>query len=152
MSKTIRIAVLLASLTAATAGAQFKSERQFIFNASDLIRKPTGLFDKLLRSPRFRMTQSYSLSFFSTGGQAFNQGMYLNSMSYQISDPLLAQIQIGYLHQPLGAWGNSAQAGGRMFMRSASLQYQPSDRMHIRFDYETIPAFSISPYSGTGLR
>jgi hypothetical protein len=49
MSKTIRIAVLLASLMAANAGAQFKSERQFIFNASDLIRKPTGLFDKLLR-------------------------------------------------------------------------------------------------------
>jgi hypothetical protein len=152
MSKTIRIAVLLASLMAANAGAQFKSERQSIFNASELIRKPTGLFDKLLRSPRFRMTQSYSLSFFSTGGQAFNQGMYLNSMSYQISDPLLAQVQIGYMHQPLGAWGNSAQTNGKVFVRSASLQYQPSDKMHIRFDYETMPATSISPYSGIGLR
>jgi hypothetical protein len=152
MVKTIRLGVMLALLTSASAGAQFRSEGQSIFNASNLSRKPTGLFDKLLHSQRFRMSQSYSLSFFSMGGQAFNQGLYLNSMSYQISDPLLAEVQIGYLHQPLGAGGNSAQTNGRMFVRSASLQYQPSDKMHIRLDYETIPAGSISPYSGIGLR
>jgi hypothetical protein len=152
MGKTIRIFVLLASLTAAFAAAQYKTEQRSIFNPSELARKPTGLFDKLFHSPRFRMTQSYSLSFFSMGGQAFNQGMYLNSMSYQISDPLLAQVQIGYLNQPFGAWGNSAQTAGKLFVRSASLQYHPSDNMHVRFDYETMPAYSLSPYSGTGLR
>jgi hypothetical protein len=152
MVKNFRIGVLLVLLTAAFAGAQFRSERQSIFYPSELIRKPTGLFDKLLHSQRFRMTQSYSLSFFSMGGQSFNQGMYLNSMSYQISDPLLAQVQIGYLHQPLGAGGNSAQTNGKVFVRSASLLYQPSDKMHIRFDYETIPAYSFTPYSGIGLR
>jgi hypothetical protein len=86
------------------------------------------------------------------GGQAFNQGMYLNSMSYQISDPLLARVQIGYLHQPFGARGDAGQSGGRVFVRSASLQYRPSDQMSVHFDYETVPAYSLSPVSGIGLR
>ncbi len=152
MAKKIVIVALIALLIPVLGNAQFKSEGRSIFKASDLVRRPTGLFDRLLHSPRFHMTQSYSLSFFSLGGQAFNQGMYLNSMSYRISDPLLAQVQIGYLHQPLGAWGNSGQTDGRVFVRSASLKYQPSDQMSIHFDYETVPAYSLSPYSGPGLR
>jgi hypothetical protein len=152
MTKKIILITLAALLIPVLGSAQFKSDGRSIFKASDLIRKPTGLFDRLLHSPRFHMTQSYSLSFFSLGGQAFNQGMYLNSLSYQISDPLLAQVQIGYLHQPLGAWGNSDQTNGRVFVRSASLKYQPSDQMSVHFDFETIPAYSLSPYSGIGLR
>jgi hypothetical protein len=152
MSRTARVLTSIFLATAGIATAQFKSEGQSIFRPSELVRKPAGLFDALLHSRRFRMTQSYSLSFFSAGVQAFNQGMYLNSMSYQISDPLLAQVQVGFLHQPLGGWGGSQQTNGKVFIRSASLQYQPSDKMRIRFDYETIPAYSMSSYSGIGLR
>jgi len=152
MRKKILSFALMALFIPALGNCQFKSEGRSIFRASELIRKPTGMFDRLLHSPRFRMTQSYSLSFFSLGGQAYNQGMYLNSMSYQISDPLLARVQIGVLHQPLGAWGNSGQANGRVFVRSASLLYKPSDQMSLHFDVETIPAYSLSSFSGTGLR
>jgi hypothetical protein len=152
MRKKILVFALAAALIPALGNAQFKSDGRTIFKASDLVQRPTGLFDRLLHSSRFRMTQSYSLSFFSMGGQAFNQGMYLNSMSYRICDPLLARVQIGYLHQPLGAWGNADQTGGRVFVRSASLLYQPSDQMSVHFDYETVPAYSLSPFSGIGLR
>jgi len=152
MRRRIFIFALTAMLIPALGSAQFKSDGRSIFKASDLVRKPTGLFDRLLHSPRFRMTQSYSLSFFSLGGQAFNQGMYLNSMSYRISDPLLAQVQVGYLHQPLGSWGNTGQADGRVFVRSASLRYQPSDQMSVHFEYESLPVRSLSPYGGIGLR
>jgi hypothetical protein len=152
MRKKIIVFALAAALIPAWGNAQFRSDGRTIFKASDLVRRPAGLFDRLLHSSRFRMTQSYSLSFFSMGGQGFNQGMYLNSMSYQISDPLLAQLQIGYLHQPFGARGDAGPNGGKVFVRSASLLYKPSDQMSVHLDYETVPAYSLSPLSGIGLR
>jgi hypothetical protein len=148
MKKGILLLILLGILIPALAAAQFRSDQQrSVFKPSDLIRKPTGLFDKLIHSPRFHMSHSYSLSFFSAGGESFNQGLYLNSMSYQISDPLLAQIQIGYYHQPLGNMGNSGQSGSGLFIRSASLEYKPSDQTKIYFGFESVPDYGLSPYS-----
>ncbi len=132
--------------------AQFKSQNTSLFKPSELVQRPRGILSSLLNSSKFSMTHSYSLSFLSSGGQALNQGMYLNTMRYRFSDPLLAQVQIGYLHQPLGAWGNNAGSNGTLFLRSATLKYQPSDNFTFRVDYQSMPANSFGTDSPFGLR
>jgi hypothetical protein len=149
MAKKISLSVLLGFLIPVLAGAQLKSQQQSsVFKPSALIQKSTGIFGRLLDPSRFHMSQSYSISFFSFGNQAINQGLYLNTMSYRISDPLFAQVQIGFLHQPLGGWGNSNASNGILFVRSASLQYQPSDQFKVQFDYRSMPSSMFDPYYG----
>jgi hypothetical protein len=146
MVKKTSVIFLLGVLIPVLALAQLRTQPNPVFKASDLLQKPGGIFGKLLDPSKFHMSQSYSISFLSYGNQAVNQGLYLNTMSYRFSDPLLAQVQIGYFHQPLGKWGNSGASNGTLFVRSASLQYQPSDRFKVQFDYESIPSSMVDPY------
>jgi hypothetical protein len=127
---------------------QYRSEaKTSIFKASELFRRTSGILDGVIDPSRFKMTQSYSLSFFSLGGQSFNQGLYLNTLNYRISDPLTARLQVGYLHQPLGGAGLTGSSAGRFFVRSASLEYKPSEKTQLFFDYQSMPAASISPFT-----
>jgi hypothetical protein len=123
-----------------------------IFRPSELFRRPSGILDGLIDPSRFRMTQSYSLSFFSAGSRSFNQGLYLNTMQYRLSDPLTATLQVGYLHQPLGGAGLTGSQAGQFFVRGASLEYKPSGKTQIYFDYQQVPAASISPFTRADTR
>ena len=144
--RILLFAVLL--LAPLSAFGQYKADRQSsIFKPSDLVQRPAGIFEGLIDPSRFQMTQSYSISFLTFGSQAFNQGLYLNTLSYRISDPLLARVQIGYMHQPFGGRSLSGSSNGSLFVRSASLEYNPSDRTRIFFDYESMPAPVLSPYA-----
>src|SRR4030042_3511774 len=69
-------------------------------NAAGLRLKPSGFLNALLDPGKFSMEQSYSVAFASSGARSMNQGLYLNTMKYKFSDPLFAQVRIGYLHQP----------------------------------------------------
>ncbi|MDM7924966.1 MAG: hypothetical protein QUS35_03015 [bacterium] len=127
---------------------QYRGEaKSSVFKPSELFRRPSGILDGLIDPSRFKMTQSYSLSFFSAGSRSFNQGLYLNTMQYQLSDPLTAVLQVGYLHQPLGGAGLTGSSAGQFFISGASLEYKPSNGTRLFFDYQQTPAASISPFT-----
>ncbi len=127
---------------------QYRGEaKSSIFKPTELFRRPSGILEGLIDPSRFKMTQSYSLSFFSAGSRSFNQGLYLNTLQYQIADPLTAVLQVGYLHQPLGGAGLTGSSAGQFFIKGASLDYRPSDKTHLFFDYQQTPAASISPFT-----
>lgn len=127
---------------------QYRGEaKSSVFRPSELFRRPSGILDGVIDPSRFKMTQSYSLSFFSGGSRSFNQGLYLNTMQYQLSDPLTAVLQVGYLHQPLGGAGLTGSSAGRFFISGASLEYKPSNGTRLFFDYQQTPAASISPFT-----
>ncbi|MBN2200671.1 hypothetical protein JW777_01820 [bacterium] len=127
---------------------QYRGEaKSSIFKPSELFRRPSGILDGLIDPSRFKMTQSYSLSFFSAGSRSFNQGLYLNTMQYRLSDPLTAVLQVGYLHQPLGGAGLTGSSAGQFIISGASLDYRPSDKTRLFFDYQQMPAASISPFT-----
>jgi hypothetical protein len=95
---------------------------------------------------RFSMSQSYSLSFTTGGGHSYNQGLYLNTMRYQLADPLSMYLQLGFVHQPLGNLGqNSLQQQSEFFVSGAGLEYKPSDNLKFQFEFSQRPS-SYSPY------
>ncbi len=127
---------------------QYRSEaKSSIFRPSELFRRPSGILEGLIDPSRFKMTQSYSLSFLSGGNRSFNQGLYLNTLQYQIADPLTAVLQVGYLHQPLGGAGLTGSSAGQFFISGASLEYKPANGTRLFFDYQQMPAASISPFT-----
>lgn len=128
--------------------------------AGDLIETPRAGGFSLLDPSRFKMSQSYSLSYFSGSGYSGSLGFYSNTIEYRLSNPLTVRVGIGYLHQPLGSNSDSgARAGldnGRL-LPSFSLLYRPSNRFQLLIDYRTVPTigeyggfgrYGISPHSG----
>lgn len=80
------------------------------------------------------------------GGKSFNQGLYLNTMNYQFSDPLFMQVRIGYIHQPFGMMNQSDDMNGKVFIERAMIEYKPAENMKLRIDYQVNPNAMVSPF------
>jgi len=84
-----------------------------------------GLFDP----NRMQMSQSFSFGYASAGGHGATQGMYMNTIGYQISKPLFLTTHLGYAFQPTGStqWnpgmGNGLANGN--FVGGADLDWRP---------------------------
>lgn len=145
--KIILCILLLFVVSSSLAQTQMPPSQSSVLDPSKLGLKTKGFLDHLLDPSRFSMSHSYSLSLFNFGNQSINQGLYLNTMTYRISDPLLMQVAIGFLHQPFGGFqGQGEGQNGKMFVQRAMLQYKPSKNMTLTIDYRSIPSSMVSPY------
>ena len=95
---------------------------------------------------KFSMSHSYSLSFTSIGGHSFSQGLYLNTMKYQFSNPLTMYLQVGLLHQPFGTFGQTNLSKNELFLSGAGLEYKPSDNFKVQIELSQQPNNYYSPY------
>lgn len=100
-------------------------------------RSAFSLFDP----SRFHMSHSYSVSFFSGGGQSNTIAMYLNRMDYDLTSNLHLTVGLGWLHQPQAALGLSEQTISNQIYPSVRLDWQPSSKFHLQINYQT-----LSPY------
>lgn len=135
--------ILLLSPSAFTQEVEPESN---VFKISSLSQKPKGIFDFLFNSSNFSMSHSYSVSFFSLGNQSMNQGLYLNTMNYRISNPLTAQVRVGFMHEPFGGQGLMGGKSGKLFLQRAMIKYQPSEKTVFTIDFQRYPSPAISPY------
>ena len=145
--KFLFVILIIALAIPLVAGAQTTDQPRQIFRPEKEFHQPTGFLDALVNNSRFSMSHSYSLSVFSLGNQTLNQGLYLNTLKYRISDPLFMQVSVGYLHQPLGGVGLNPGVNGKLFLQRAMLQYKPSDTMTLTIDYQQVPNPFHSRYS-----
>jgi len=148
MKRGIVFSVLFLSLITATVFVEAQStiSASNILKSQNSFQKPRGFLDYLLSSPKFSMSQSYSISYFSIGKQGFSQGLYLNTMNYRLSNPLLLQVRVGYLHPLFGNFGGMNLTNGKLFVQRAMLSYKPSNKMSFTIDYQVMPSFLYSPY------
>ena len=141
MRRVVALAVAVVLIGQASAIAQLKAPKQSSDFGSKL-RQPAvgsplgGIFG--FDPAKFRMQHSYTLSVTSFGGHTFTQGLYLNTMTYQFSPKLVAQLQLGMLHQPLGGPA-FANAGNRFFVSRAQILFRPTKNMRLYFQYGTYP-------------
>lgn len=99
------------------------------------------------------MSQSYSMWYTNSKAGSSSLAMYLNSIEYQISDPLKIRFDIGYIHQP-GAVLKSGTKGiqNGQLVPGLSLTYRPSANFLFRFNYQQVPVmgdrYNRSYYQG----
>jgi hypothetical protein len=155
--------VLLLVCVPLVASAQLKSQE----NGLDMRKllqfgvNPIGVFSNSFLDPdKFHMSQSYSFGVSSFGGSSMNQAMYLNTMSYQISNPLSVSLQWGYMmNQSMGGGENKAFGfnnglpfNNGFFISGAQLRYTPSENTELRIEFRQMPynPYSYNPYSNYG--
>lgn len=119
--------------------------------ADELAQQPTGIGFSLLDPARLQIHHSYSMSYFSGGGQSGSIGLYMSTLQYQFSKPLTLRVGLGYLHQPLGFLNENmvGPEGGRI-LPNVQLDFRPSENMLLRFDYRTVPVSTYDYRYGGG--
>jgi len=96
------------------------------------------------------MNHSYSMTFSSFGGNMQNINAYTNSMLFDISENLDAQVDISFLHSPFGnSFMTNESLGSRIIIDSARLDYQISDRTNISLEFSQRP-YHYSPFGYGG--
>lgn len=97
------------------------------------------------------MNHSYSMNFSSFGGQMQNLNAYTNSMMFDISDKLNAQVDISFLHSPFGNsfMGDNTSLGSRIVVDRARLDYKLSENTHISLEFSQRPQV-YSPFNNYG--
>lgn len=126
------------------ASAQLRSQDPDKVNFPTALRQGYGQSGGLLSffgldPDRFSMTHSYSLAFMNVGGQGLSQGVYLNTMQYQVSDPLTVSVQWGVTHSPLPSQGAPDVLNSGFFVSGASVDYKPSKNFHVGIQYSSYP-------------
>jgi hypothetical protein len=129
------------------AGAQFNGRpNDQISNPSLAISVPPKLFS-LFDPQKFSMQHSYTFSVASDGKRTFSDGLYLNTMQYQFSAPLLFRLKWG-LETPAGLQSTQALlAKPNLVVPSMELLYRPFKNMLFKVEYRTNTEYApYAPY------
>ena len=137
------LTVLLLAAGVGVVSAQFKARPETRpTSGSSLVREDGGNF--LLGwfdASRFQMRQSYGLTYSTMGGKGISVGEYVNSMMYQISDPLSVQFDVSLMHVPFSSYGDKLSQGlSGLRLSRAQLDYRPSENTWFQIQFRQIPA------------
>lgn len=99
-----------------------------------------------------RMRQSVSMSYATNGERSVSQSMYLNEMSWRLSDPVTLFLDVGVV-APMWASGSGSAAYREqtpMLLPRLGLEWRPSDRTLMMLsvglgDVWNDPASTIAP-------
>ena len=140
MKKIVSI-ILILIVTAAMAFAQNTNDVKL---NSYVNKNNIPIFDP----SRLKIRQSYSLSYFSGGGQSGSVGLYMNSIEYSFSDPLKVRLDIGYMHNPSALFSNkSSITNSGVIIPGFSLDWRPSKNFMLSLDYRQVPYYLNGGYN-----
>ena len=108
MRKFIIISLVLLLIVPLTVFGQYR-ESNFspgLRNSFIQPSAPGGFLNGLYDPSRMQMNQSYSMAYSTSGGEGFMQGLYLNNMRYQLSNPLMLDLNLGYMFTPYSSYDN----------------------------------------------
>lgn len=110
-----------------------------------------------LNPNRFSMRQSYAVNFASGSFGSTSAGLYLNTLSYKLADPLTLSADVGF-HTPLyssggfsGSGFQDPRLGSSLVMPHVGLEYKPtkstSFSLHLFNGRDAAKAYgSLDPY------
>lgn len=154
MKNVAHIIVLLLVGCALTAEAQFRGTEPQKPDASDgVFRASPNAILGILDPERFDMKHSVSMSYSSFGSQSLGMSMYTNSIRYKIADPLQVRADVSMMYSPFNSLPASMQDNiNGIYLSRASLDYRPSEDVHISVQYRSLPGvYSPYGYGGYGI-
>ena len=140
--KSLFCSLLAIVLVTTFASAQFKAKSNDEPSVSQsLIRSDdSGLLFGWFDPGKLKMTQSYSLSYQTFGQNGLALGVYTNSLSYQISNPLSVQMDVSVMHSPYNTFGDKlGKSLSGIYLSRAQINYKPSDNMLFQVQFRQLP-------------
>ena len=102
----------------------------------------------ILDPNRFSMNHSFGLSMMSAGNQSMTMGAYTNQMNYMLKDNLRLSTRFS-LASPMSGMSPYAKngMGGSQLFYGASLDYQPTENLFVKFSMDNYPRYGFSKRS-----
>jgi hypothetical protein len=150
--RSLSFAMIAIVLVSVSVSAQFKTKMNDEPNVGQsLVRSDdSGLLFGWFDPGKLKMAQSFSMSYQTFGQNGFALGIYTNSLSYQVSDPLSVQMDVSVMKSPYSSMGGDfAKSLSGIYLSRAELNYRPSDNMLFQVQYRQMPAALY--YGGYGL-
>jgi hypothetical protein len=132
------LALVLFSFSSAFSQIQTPAKNQA--NESLLGVKSNVKSFNLLDPSKFRMTHSYTFSYFSSGKSSGSFGVYTNVMEYRVSKPLTLTLSLNYLHQPLSVFHKDDVRIRDAILPNFQLRYKPNDSFSFTINVLTFPS------------
>lgn len=104
-----------------------------------------GYYLGILNPEKFRIQQSYSVSYLLSGGKGMTLGMYSTRLTYIHSSNLLLAVDLGYIYTPFGLPGKASPLESGMFIKGGELLYRPFKNFEINLKYG--PSMRMYPFS-----
>jgi hypothetical protein len=150
MKKLLVLSVMILVITSLSY-AQFKDELSNSPSVDNSLVSPDnsgGLLFGIFNPANFSMRQSLSMSYMTIGNQGLALGMYTNSLSYRISNPLTISADVSLLNSPYSSLGSKfSQSLNGIYLTRADLNYHPSNNFQIDLQFYQNPlARYYSPY------
>lgn len=133
--------IICLSLLPVLGFTQFKSQTK-LPSLSQVIAKPSnglifGFIDPSKLSMQHNLSMSY-MSFGKAGGMMVNS--YMNTINYQISDPLFLRVNLGIMNSPYNSLQNPV-LNNTQFFGGAELFYRPSENSLIKLGFDIRPGY-----------
>jgi hypothetical protein len=100
---------------------------------------PSTTLASLWDPRRFSMQHSYTWAMSSDGKHTTAGGLYLNTMQYQISTPLLLRLKWGVSQLPAAGSEPGAHFKQQFVLPEVELWYRPSANFVMRFECSSSP-------------
>ena len=111
----------------------------------------------LMNPNRFSMHQSYSVNFASGSYGSSSAGLYLNTLSYRLADPLTLSADVGFyspLYSSTGSFSRSGfqdpRLGSSLVLPHVGLEYKPTKNtslsLHLFNGQDAAKAYGDSPF------
>lgn len=141
------VAVMLCLLPTLMFG-QFKNQAGEQKIGAAISRPGGGLLLGFINPDRLHMSHQFSVSYLSAGGRGMMLNSYLNTIDYQISNPLSLQLNIGLLNSPYNGFSNAPAINTTDFFGGAVLRYKPNSRTAVSLGVNVAPNSGLiySPY------
>ncbi|HDH58279.1 MAG TPA: hypothetical protein ENF16_06685 [Bacteroidetes bacterium] len=107
----------------------------------------------LLDPSRMTFSTSYSMSYFSSGGEGVMRNLFMETIGYRLSDPVSLTFNLGYLHQPYSSYGPDGVFQEGSFVGGAALTWRPAKNMFLRLEVANYGApygYNYYPYGMMG--
>jgi hypothetical protein len=119
--------------------AQAQTSKDNLSNMNSLGIKSNIQGFSLLDPSRFKLHQSYSFSYFSSGNTSGSLGIYTTTLQYQLSNPLSLTLSLNYLHQPLTVFGQNSWGIKNSVLPNFQLSYRPNSSFSFMLNIITCP-------------
>lgn len=103
--------------------------------------KPAATPFSLIDMSKITWSNSYSVAFFSSGGQSGSIGLLNTRLLYELSSKLSLSFDLGIAHNPGTLFNrdrNNSFGESARFLPGFSLDYHPSKHFGLRIDYRKI--------------
>ena len=130
--KEIIFAVLI--MTAGLA-AQFRDTGS---QSDPRIKLMNSSASSFLDMSKISLSHSVSMGYYSSGSNSVMVNEYIAGLKYRISDPLTLKLDLGMSYSPYSSFQVPGEKSTDFYLKSASLDYKPSESFRMRIDFRNI--------------